>query len=399
MNRRYARDPARLRAAASLLAIPDDDLTRSLAYASDRYVFARVSGWAGALATTLFVASGGLGLVERTAGAAAGRFGPIAVGLAFFGLLATLGSALELPFDLYETFVIEERHGFNRQTLRGFVIDRVKGAVVGCLLGGLLLTALLASLQSAGRWWWAYGWAAVTAFSLLSVLLYPRVLAPLFNRFSPLPDGELKQRVLELAARVGFRAAGLYVMDASRRSSHGNAYFTGLFGEKRIVLFDTLLADLAPPEIVAVLAHELGHFKLHHVRSSLVRAVAFTGAAFYAMSLVAPLAAPYAAFALSGPTPYGALVVFSLWFGPIALVLAPFGNAVSRRNERAADAFAVAQLGSAETLGSALLKLRERSHALPLSHPLFSRVYHSHPPLLERLQAMGYAPRVRPGEA
>src|SRR5262249_20619274 len=152
--------------------------------------------------------------------------------------------------------------------------------------------------------------------------------------------------------------AGLYVMDASRRSSHGNAYFTGLFGEKRIVLFDTLVADLAPPEIVAVLAHELGHFTLHHVRWSLARAIAFTRGALSATSLPAPSSAPYAAFGLAGPPAYGALVVFSLWFGPVGFLLAPLGNALSRSNERAADAYAVGQIGAPDALGHALLKLR-----------------------------------------
>jgi STE24 endopeptidase len=177
-------------------------------------------------------------------------------------------------------------------------------------------------------------------------------------------------------------------MDASRRTAHGNAYFTGLFRDKRIVLFDTLLEALGTREIVAVLAHELGHFKLHHVRTRLLLGVLSTGILFYALGLCLPLISFYTAFSLR-PSSYGALVVFGLWFGLVEFLLQPLENALSRRHEFAADAFAVTRGVAASDLGEALLKLREKSRLLPFSHPLFSRVYHSHPPLLERLEALG----------
>jgi STE24 endopeptidase len=243
-------------------------------------------------------------------------------------------------------------------------------------------------MEKAGPAWWLYGWLAVSGFSVLTAWIYPTLLAPLFNRFSPLPEGELKDAIRALAERTGFRASGLFVMDASRRTTHGNAYFTGLFRDKRIVLFDTLLEALGTREIVAVLAHELGHFKLHHVRTRLLLGVLSTGILFYALGLCLPLTAFYTAFSLQ-PSSYGALVVFGLWFGPLEFLLQPLENAISRRHEFAADAFAVARGVAASDLGEALLKLREKSRLLPLSHPLFSRVYHSHPPLLERLEALG----------
>jgi STE24 endopeptidase len=243
-------------------------------------------------------------------------------------------------------------------------------------------------MERMGSTWWLWAWGVTTAFSIFAAWIYPTVLAPLFNRFTPLPDGDLKDAILALARRVGFRAGGLFVMDASRRTAHGNAYFTGLFGQKRIVLFDTLLEAMGTREVVAVLAHELGHFKLHHVRWAVVRSVAMSGLVFYALSLCLPLEPFYAAFFLDR-TSYGALAVFSLWFGLVSFLIQPLSNALSRRHEFAADAFALRSGATASELGSALMKLREKSRLLPLSHPLYSRVYHSHPPLLERLRVMG----------
>jgi STE24 endopeptidase len=390
LNRRHALEPGRLAEAGRALGIEDEDLAKAVAYSGDRYRFGRISGWAEVLVGLAFVALGGLGLVESGARAVADGlgFGALVAGLAFFGILGVLSGLFELPFDLYDTFVIEERHGFNRQTLRGFVLDRVKGIGIGVGLGGPVVAAVLWIMEGMGPTWWLWAWGVTTGFSIFAAWIYPAVLAPLFNTFTPLEDGELKEAILALARRVGFRAGGLFVMDASRRTAHGNAYFTGLFGQKRIVLFDTLLEAMGAREVVAVLAHELGHFKLHHVRWAIVRSVATSGLVFYALSRCLPLEAFYAAFFLDR-TSYGALAVFSLWFGLVSFLLQPLGNALSRRHEFAADAFALASGATAAELGSALGKLREKSRLLPLSHPLYSRVYHSHPPLLERLRAMG----------
>lgn len=392
MNHRYCTEPARQEEAAAVLRISPEDMRRTAAYATDGYRFGLASRWTGAVAELAFVALGGLGVAERWSLAAASHLllGPVGVGLVFFALLGLASGALSLPFDLYETFVLEQRHGFNRQTLRGFLADRGKGLLLGAVLGGALLGTLLLVMQRAGEAWWLYAWIAVTAFSLFTVWIYPTLLAPLFNTFTPLPEGELKEKIEALAARVGFRTRGVLVMDASRRSAHGNAYFTGLFGAKRIVLFDTLLQDLGAREIAAILAHELGHFKLGHVRWSLVRSTLLTGAFFYALGLCAPLTPFYGAFGLRGPSSYGALAVFSLWFGLPGFLLRPVLSLLSRRDEFAADSFAVAAMGGPQGLGQGLLRLRDKSRVMPISHPLFSAVYHSHPPLVERLRAMGY---------
>jgi STE24 endopeptidase len=390
-NRSYATDPARLAAAGQELGIGADDMAKAVAYSGDRYRFSLVEGWAEALVGLAFVASGGLGMVEGWARAIAGSGSP-ATGLAFFAVLGALGALVDLPFALYATFVVEERHGFNRETLAGFLLDRLKGAAVAAALGGPLLAALLWVMEGMGPSWWLWAWALLAAFNVFAVWIYPTVLAPLFNRFTPLPEGELRAAILALAARTGFRAGGIFVMDASRRTAHGNAYFTGLFGQKRIVLFDTLVEAMHAREVVAVLAHELGHFRLHHVRWGLVRSVATSGILFFALSLCLPLEPPYAAFALDR-TSYGALVVFSLWFSLASFALQPLENAISRRHEFAADAFALRAGGATGAeLASALRKLREQSRVLPVTHPLYSRVYHSHPPILERLRALAAAP-------
>jgi STE24 endopeptidase len=390
VNRRYALEAGRLAEAGRALGIEDADLARSVAYSGDRYRLARISGWAEVLAGLAFIALGGLGLAEDAARALAGGLGlgSIVTGLAFFGIVGVLSGFFELPFDLYDTFVIEERHGFNRQTLGGFVLDRLKGVGIVAVLGGPVLAAVLWIMERMGPTWWLWAWGVTTAFSVFAAWIYPTVLAPLFNRFTPLDDGELKDAILDLARGVGFRAGGLFVMDASRRTAHGNAYFTGLFGQKRIVLFDTLLEAMGSREVVAVLAHELGHFKLHHVRWAIVRSVVTSGLVFFGLSLCLPLEPFYSAFFLDW-TAYGALAVFSLWFGLLSFLVQPLSNALSRRHEFAADAFALRSGSTPAELGSALRKLREKSRLLPLSHPLYSRIYHSHPPLLERLRALG----------
>lgn len=390
LNRRHWTDAARQAEAGRLLRIPADEMQKALAYAEDRYRFGRIAGWTEVLVTLAFVALGGLGWAEARARAAATALhgGALATGLAFFGILGLLGAILDLPAALYATFVVEERHGFNRQTLRGFVLDELKGLGLAAALGAPVLSALLAIMERAGSAWWLWAWTATSVFSLLTAWIYPTLLAPLFNRFTPLPEGELREAILDLARRVGFRAGGIFVMDASRRTAHGNAYFTGLFGQKRIVLFDTLLEAMGTREVVAVLAHELGHFKLRHVRWALVRGVLGTGLLFFVLGLCLPLTPFYAAFGLER-TSHGALVVFGAWFSLAGFLLRPLQNALSRRNEFAADRFAVASGAAPAELAEALLKLREKSRILPLSHPLYSRVYHSHPPLLERLAGLG----------
>ena len=389
-NKKWWSDTARQQDAAQKLGISEADMQRTIAYTTDKYHFGRVHAVVNIIATILFLGSGGLGWCEATATKMTGWLGgnSIVLGLAFFGLLILLAQTLALPFSVFSTFVLEEKYGFNKQTVKGFLSDLTKGILLTVLFGSLLLITLLWIMESSGSIWWLYSWAAVTVFSLLTAWIYPTLLAPLFNKFTPLKEGDLQRDILSLADKVGFKSDGIFMMDASKRSGHGNAYFTGVFGKKRIVLFDTLINSMSTKEIVAVLAHELGHFKLHHVRYAMIRGVALSLVIFAGIGAMLPHANFYAAFGLSGVSNYGGLVVFSLWFGIMDFYLQPLQTWLSRRNEFAADAFAKANLGAGDSLASALKKLREKSNVMPISHPLYSGVYYSHPPMLERIDRL-----------
>lgn len=393
LNRAYYLDSARQHEARVVLGMSDADMAKTVAYTEDKFRMGALQSWVQLVVVLTFLAVGGLGTLEGVARdwAADVGGGEIVAGLFFFGLVGIASMLLSLPFDYVRTFRLEEKHGFNRQTRQGFVLDRLKGIVLAIVLGSAILGTILWIMGKMGETWWIYAWLAMTAFSFLTAWLYPTFLAPLFNKFSPIGDGELRDKIYALADSIGFKAAGIFVMDASKRSSHGNAYFTGVMGKKRIVLFDTLVQSMSPREVVAVLAHELGHFKLHHVRWQLLRTTLMSGLTFYLLGRCLPMESFYHAFQLGGVTNYGALLVFGMWFGILDFVLQPLENHLSRRNEFAADRFAREHAGGAQDLGAALLKLRETSHAMPLTHPIFSWIYYSHPPMLERLSVLGYA--------
>ena len=392
INKNHYQNPIKQKQTCELLGIPHEDFAKTLAYTNDKYRFGQVTGWLNFAAFSAFLILGGFGWIESFALTMASHLSEsqILVGLIFYAVLGGLSFIVSIPFDLYGTFVIEERHGFNRQTVAGFWLDAFKGLAVGAIMGGLFLSLILLIMGAAGENWWIWAWAATSIFSLITAWAYPTFLAPLFNKFTPLTEGPLRESIEAFANKIGFGTSGIFLMDASRRSSHGNAYFTGVFGKKRIVLFDNLVETMSNDEVVAVLAHELGHFKLNHVRWSLVRGVMIMGALFYALGVCLPLVDFYHAFHFSGVSNYAALTVFSLWLGVIDFYWTPIMSWLSRRNEFQADAFAKQHLSNFRDLCTALLKLRQKNHAMPISHPIFSSVYHSHPPIAERLQAMGY---------
>ena len=300
--------------------------------------------------------------------------------------VAILAGALSLPLAWYRTFVIEQRFGFNRTTLALWIADLAKGAAIGAALGIPLLTLVLWLMARAGSLWWLYAWLAWVAFQVLILALYPTVIAPLFNKFSPLADPGVRERVERLLARCGFRAKGLYVMDGSRRSAHGNAYFTGFGAARRIVFFDTLLARLAPEEIEAVLAHELGHFKLKHV---IKRTAWFAAASLGLLALLGWLVGEpwfYAGLGVPGPAPrYGvALVLFMLALPAFTFIVSPVAAMYSRRHEFEADQYA-ARNASARALVAALVKLYEDNATTLTPDPLHSVFYDSHPPATQRI--------------
>jgi STE24 endopeptidase len=331
------------------------------------------------LALTL---GGGLALVDATSLRLFGD-GKLRELGTVYGVLA-ISTLASLPFDAWRTFVIEERYGFNRITPALFLADLLKGALLGLALGTPLLLAVFWFVDRTGSLWWLYTWAAWIGFTLLMVTVFPRWIAPLFNRFTPLEEGELRKRIESLIARCGFRAEGLFVMDGSRRSSHGNAYFTGFGKTKRIVFFDTLVERLTPQEIEAVLAHELGHFARGHIpRLLLVRfALAFVLLAILGWLYREP--AFYEALHLQG-APVGALLAgFALVVPVFTFPFQPLASLIARRQEFEADAFAASH-ASAEDLASALAKLYRDNAATLTPDPLHSLVYDSHPPAALRI--------------
>jgi STE24 endopeptidase len=311
--------------------------------------------------------------------------------LVLLGAFAVIGALLDLPFELYRTFVLEQRFGFNRMTWKLYLGDMLKGLLVGVLIGLPLAALVLWIMGTTGRLWWLWAWGAWTAFQLLALVLYPTLIAPLFNRFTPLPEGELKDQVQSLMQRCGFAAKGLFVMDGSRRSAHANAYFTGLGAAKRVVFFDTLLSKLNGREIAAVLAHELGHYKHRHVLKRMLMAFGLSLAGLALLGWLSGQAWFYLGLgvrpSLDAPNDALALLLFMLVLPPFMFLLSPLGARLSRRHEFEADAYACAQADGRD-LANALLKLHEDNASTLTPDPLYARFYYSHPPATERLAAL-----------
>jgi STE24 endopeptidase len=323
-------------------------------------------------------------------------WGDMAYQLALLASFALIGGLLELPFDLWSTFRIEQRFGFNRTTPALFFTDLAKGLALSAAIGLPIAALILWIMEATGRWWWLWAWGAWMVFNLLVMVLYPTVIAPLFNKFEPLKDEALAHRVQALMQRCGFSAKGLFVMDGSRRSAHGNAYFTGLGAAKRVVFFDTLLSKLSPGEVEAVLAHELGHFKHKHVAKRIAMVMLMSGAGLALLGWLAGQPAFYTGLgvqpSLQAPNNALALLLFMMVVPVFGFLLSPWMSKLSRRHEFEADAYACAQAdGSA--LASALIKLHEDNAATLTPDPLYVRFYYSHPPAGERLAALTLQPR------
>ncbi|MFG6456095.1 M48 family metallopeptidase [Roseateles sp. BYS96W] len=310
------------------------------------------------------------------------------------GLVAAfvlIGGLLDLPWELWATFRIEQAFGFNRMTLRLYMTDLVKGLAVGLALGLPILAVILWLMGAAGPRWWFWAWAVWMGFQLLVMVLYPSLIAPLFNKFEPLADAALKQRVERLMARSGFAAKGLFVMDGSKRTAHGNAYFSGFGPAKRVVFLDTLLAKLNGGEVEAVLAHELGHFKHRHIAKRIALAFAMSLAGFALLGWLAQQPAFYLGLgvqpSLGAPNDALALLLFMLAGPAFGFFVTPLASHFSRRDEFQADAYACAQ-ASGTDLSSALLKLHEDNAGTLTPDPVYARFYYSHPPAAERLAAL-----------
>lgn len=313
--------------------------------------------------------------------------GDIIQGVALFVAVLAISGAVGLPATLYSTFVIEARFGFNRTSPGLFMLDQIKGMAVGLVLGVPLLALVLWLFVAAGAQWWLWTWLVWSGFSLAMMWLFPTVIAPVFNRFEPLQDGELKQRIDALLARCGFRSSGVFVVDGSKRSSHGNAYFTGFGAAKRIVFYDTLIRQLDPDEIEAVLAHELGHFRLRHVAKRITVTLGLALVLLWILGGLAMLPAFYAGLGVATPSPAAALLLFMLVVPVLTFPFTPLASWSSRQHEFEADAFAAGH-ASAACLVSALTKLYRDNASTLTPDPLYSAFYDSHPPAAIRIQAL-----------
>jgi STE24 endopeptidase len=311
----------------------------------------------------------------------------ILTALVFFGILMFVSDILTTPFSVYDTFVIEEKFGFNKTTPKTFVLDKLKGWLLGAIIGGGLLALIIYIYQLTTSNFWIYAWMVISAFSIFMVLFYSNLIVPLFNKQTPLPEGELKSAIENFSSKVGFKLDNIYVIDGSKRSTRANAYFTGLGAKKRIVLYDTLINDLTTNELVAVLAHEIGHYKKHHVIWSLLLGILQTGIVLYIFSLFVGNPILSAALGVAEPSFHIGLIAFGVLYSPISMVTGLAMNIFSRKNEYQADAFAAKHFDTNE-MASALKKLSVTNLSNLRPHPVYVFFHYSHPTLLQRLEAL-----------
>jgi len=363
-----------------------DEYRKSQEYTRSRTRFGFVTSSVGLLIILLFWFTGGFNFLDQIV--RSWDFGPIANGLCYIAILMIAYELLTLPFSVYGTFIIEERFGFNRTTLRVFITDRLKGLVLAAFLGGPLLVGVLALFEYAGNYAWLYCWVAITMFNMIIQFIAPVWIMPLFNKFTTMEPGELKDAIQSYARSVGYEIRNISVMDGSKRSTKANAFFTGFGSTKRIALFDTLINKYSVQELVAVLAHEIGHYKKKHVLWGILISIAHTGLIFYLLSVLLGSSGLYQAFYMDHISVYAGLLFFGLLYTPVEMVLSIALHILSRRNEYAADRFATQTTGETESLVEALKKLHSDNLSNLTSHPFYVFLNYSHPTLLQRIKAI-----------
>jgi len=307
-------------------------------------------------------------------------------GLVFFSAIGLAEVLADIPFDYYHSFIIEERYGFNTKTIRIWISDLIRSLLVMMVLGGFLLAALLWMLAFAGRHWWFWAWMVFLGFQLIMALIYPTMIAPLFNAFTPLEDGDLKTDIQKLAEKEGLNIEGIYQMDATRRTRHTNAYFSGIGKTKRIVLFDSLIQSHSREEILSILAHEIGHLKKNHIKKQLIITSIVSLLLFFVSSKLILCRVMYESFGFSSTPDYVGLFLVGILWGPTSFFLSPIGMAISRRFEREADFYSFGILRTAKPLSNALKKMARQNLSNLKPHPLYVVFNYSHPPVLERIE-------------
>ena len=312
----------------------------------------------------------------------------IITGLCFFGILTIISDILTIPFSLYKTFVIEERFGFNKMKLSTFFIDKIKGYLLMILMGGPLLYSILYFFENFTEFGWLYVWILLVSFSIIIQPIFNIFIAPLFNKFTPLEEGPLLDKIKAYLAKVNFPVKKLEVMDGSKRSSHSNAYFSGIGSNKRIALFDTLVEQMDDDEIVSIIAHEVGHYKLKHIYTGILLSAIQSGVMFYIMSLFLLNENLFSVFKMDNLSIYASLLFFSMLYAPISMILGVFFSAISRRNEFSADAYSVETAKMPNSMISSLKKLSKENLSNLTPHWLNVFLNYSHPPVLDRLNSI-----------
>ncbi|PWN08256.1 M48 family metallopeptidase [Rhodohalobacter mucosus] len=362
----------------------EDTYARSQQYTRENTRFGFIAGTFNLAVLIAFWFAGGFNWLDQWARSFG--YGEVITGLIFIGVLVIGRSLLSLPFSIWSTFVIEERYGFNQTDAKTFVSDLLKGLMLSILIGAPLLAGIIAFFVYGGQWAWVWAWLAVTAFSMIMQYVAPTWIMPLFNKFEPLGDGELRQAIEEYAEKVDFPLQGIYVMDGSKRSSKSNAFFTGFGKNKRIALFDTLIEKHTTEELVAVLAHEIGHYKKKHIVKNMVITVLHTGIMFALLSLFLQVPALFDAFFMEQMSVYAGLLFFGLLYSPVESILGIFMQRLSRKHEYEADRYAANTIEKPEEMVNVLKKLSKDNLSNLTPHPFYVFLNYSHPPVLRRIE-------------
>jgi STE24 endopeptidase len=361
----------------------EEKYARQQAYQRENYRFGLISSGLNFILVMVMLLFFGFAFVNNLAGSV--NTHPVWWALLFFGILMLAAEIINLPFGIYETFVIEEKYGFNKTTAKTFIFDKIKGWLLSALIGGGLLALVIWIYRSTGSWFWLIAWGVLSLFSLFMAIFYSNLIVPLFNKQTPLGDGELRTAISEFADKAGFRLDNIFVIDGSKRSTKANAYFTGLGAKKRIVLYDTLIEEMTTPEIVAVLAHEIGHYRKKHVTQGLILGLAQTGILLFLFSIFIESPAISNALGVEEPNFHIGMIAFSILYSPVSMVTGLGLNMLSRRNEFQADAFAAINY-EPDPLISALKKLSVKNLSNLTPHPVYVFFNYSHPPLLQRIE-------------
>ncbi len=363
----------------------DEKLKKAIEYDKTNVKFETLTGSFNTLLILLMFFAGGFALVDQWAGNYTENM--IFKGLIFFGILGFASDIINTPFSIYHTFVIEERFGFNKTTPKTFILDKIKGWVLSAILGGLIMGLVIWFYYENMTYFWLYAWGLVTLFMIFFSMFYSNLIVPLFNKQTPLEEGELKEAINQFAEKQNFKLSNIYTIDGSKRSTKANAYFSGLGAKKRIVLYDTLINDLSTSEIVAVIAHEIGHYKHKHTYKSMVISVIQTGFTLYILSLLVSNPALSEALGVNQPSFHIGVIAFGILYSPISTIMGLGLNVLSRKFEYQADEFATVNSDS-DSLISSLKKLSVNNLSNLNPHPWYVFFHYSHPTLLQRIRGM-----------